>query len=375
MDLLTLTLFVLGFFVLIGGAELLVRGASRIAAAAGISSLVIGLTVVSFGTSAPELAVSFRAALSGSGDIALGNVVGSNIFNVLFILGISAIIVPLAVAKQLVRLDVPLMIAVSVLMLLLGLDGRISTLDGLLLFAGVVAYTVFAIWQSRRDRAAADEAQAAEEQAPKGPGGMLASVGLVVVGLALLALGANWLVNGAVAIARLFGLSELIIGLTIIAVGTSLPEVAASIIAALRGQRDIAVGNVVGSNLFNILCILGLTSIVAPGGVAVPPAALTFDIPVMIAVAVACLPIFFTGYTIARWEGWLFLGYYLAYTAFLLLAATEHDALPAFSAVLGLFVLPLTAATLLVLVGRAVRTQGWPWLSKQTATGSDEAVQ
>jgi cation:H+ antiporter len=132
---------------------------------------------------------------------------------------------------------------------------------------------------------------------------------------------------------------------------------------------------VVGSNLFNILCILGLTSIVAPGGVAVPPAALTFDIPVMIAVAVACLPIFFTGYTIARWEGWLFLGYYLAYTAFLLLAATEHDALPAFSAVLGLFVLPLTAATLLVLVGRAVRTQGWPWLSKQTATGSDEAVQ
>jgi cation:H+ antiporter len=373
MDLLTLVLFILGFFVLIGGAELLVRGASRIAAAAGISPLVIGLTVVSFGTSAPELAVSFQAALSGQGDIALGNVVGSNIFNVLFILGISAIIVPLAVAKQLVRLDVPLMISVSALMLLLGLDGRIGLLDGALLFAGVVAYTVFAIWQSRRDQAAAGEAEEAAEESPKGLRGLLMSAGLAVVGLGLLALGANWLVGGAVALARLFGLSELIIGLTIIAVGTSLPEVAASIIAALRGQRDIAVGNVVGSNLFNILCILGLTSVVAPGGVAVPQAALTFDIPVMIAVAVACLPIFFTGYTIARWEGWLFLGYYVAYTAYLLLDATGHDALPAFSGVLGLFVLPLTAVTLLVLVTRAARTQGWPWRPerRQEQYGSD----
>lgn len=365
MDLLTLILFVLGLFVLIGGAELLVRGASSVAAAAGISPLVIGLTVVSFGTSAPELAVSMQAAFSGQGDIALGNVIGSNIFNVLFILGISAIIVPLAVARQLVRLDVPLMIAVSVLMLLFGLDGRISTLDGLLLFAGVVAYTVFAIWQSRRDQAAGGEGDADSVEAPKGVRGFALNIGLIVVGLALLALGASWLVGGAVAIARFFGLSELIIGLTIIAVGTSLPEVAASIIAALRGQRDIAVGNVVGSNLFNILAILGLTSVVAPGGVAVPQAALTFDIPVMIAVAVACLPIFFTGYTIARWEGWLFLGYYLAYTAFLLLDATGHDALPAFSTMLGLFVLPLTAVTLLVLVGRALRHQGHPWASER----------
>jgi cation:H+ antiporter len=253
-----------------------------------------------------------------------------------------------------------------VLLLLLGLDGRISTLDGVLLFAGVVAYTVFAIWQSRRDQVAAGEPDAPAEEAPKGATGFLASIGLVVVGLGLLALGASWLVGGAVAIARLFGLSELIIGLTIIAVGTSLPEVAASIIAALRGQRDIAVGNVVGSNLFNILAILGLTSVIAPGGVAVPPAALTFDIPVMIAVALACLPIFFTGYTIARWEGWLFLGYYLAYTAFLLLDATGHDALPAFSTMLGLFVLPLTAVTLLVLVGRALRAQGHPWAPERT---------
>lgn len=370
MDLLTLVLFVLGFGVLIGGAELLVRGASRIAAAAGISPLVIGLTVVSFGTSAPELAVSFQSALGGQGDIALGNVVGSNIFNVLFILGISAIIVPLAVARQLVRLDVPLMIGVSALLLLLGLDGRISTLDGLLLFAGVVAYTVFAIWQSRREQAAGGPTAEEESvEAPRGFRGMLASAGLVVVGLGLLALGANWLVGGATALARLFGLSELIIGLTIVAVGTSLPEVAASVIAALRGQRDIAVGNVVGSNLFNILGILGLTSVVAPGGVAVPQAALTFDIPVMIAVALACLPIFFTGYTIARWEGWLFLGYYVAYTAYLLLDATGHDALPAFSSVLGLFVLPLTAVTLLVLVGRAVRAQGLPWRPDRAPSG------
>ena len=366
-----MVLFVLGFGVLVGGAELLVRGASRIAVAAGISPLVIGLTVVSFGTSTPELAVSFQAALSGRGDIALGNVVGSNIFNVLFILGISSIIVPLAVARQLVNLDVPLMIGVSALLLLLGLDGRLGMFDGLLLVAGIVAYTLFTIWQSRQNQAASGATQVAVEAAPRGFRRALTSISMVAVGLGMLALGANWLVGGAVAIARLFGLSELIIGLTIIAAGTSLPEVAASVIAALRGQRDIAVGNVVGSNTFNILAILGISTVVAPGGMAVPPAALAFDIPVMLAVAAACLPLFFSGYTITRWEGWLLLGYYLAYTAFLLLDATRHDALPAFSGVLGLFVLPLTVATLLVRFGRAVRTQGWPWKPERPVANSD----
>lgn len=358
MDILTMVLFVLGIVLLVGGAEWLVRGASRLAAISGISPLVIGLTVVAFGTSAPELAVSVQSALGGQPDIALGNVVGSNIFNVLFILGISALIAPLVVSQQLIRLDVPLMIGVSVLMYLLALDGSIGRLDGLLLFAGILMYTGFSIVKSRRESAQVQEEYAQEFGKPVAPTGreILKNLALIIVGLALLVLGARWLVEGAVAIARLFGVSELIIGLTIVAGGTSLPEVAASIVASLRGERDIAVGNVVGSNLFNILAVLGLASLISPQGIQVSPAALSLDIPVMIAVAVACLPIFFTGFRIDRWEGILFLGYYVAYTVYLILYAMEHQALAAFSVTMLWFVIPLTLITLLVLAARAWRT-------------------
>ena len=353
----TLGLFVLGLVLLVAGAEWLVRGASRLAASCGVSPLVVGLTVVAFGTSAPELAVSVSSALAGNPDIAVGNVVGSNILNVLFILGLAALITPLVVAQQLVRLDVPLLIGVSLLMYGLALDGRVGRLDGLLLFAGVVAYTVFSIVKSRRESAEiqaeyAQEFGAAEPQTRRG---ILMDLLLIAAGLALLVLGARWLVDGAVAIARHFGLSELIIGLTIVAVGTSLPEVAATVVASLRGERDIAVGNVIGSNLFNILAVLGLTALLAPAGVPVSSAALRLDIPVMIAVAVACLPVFFTGHLIARWEGALFLGYYLAYASYLILYATEHALLPAFSGAMLGFVLPLTAITLAVLAWRAWR--------------------
>lgn len=357
MDALTLVLFLVGLVALIIGAELLVRGASRLAIGFGISPLVVGLTVVALGTSSPELAVSVGSALSGQADIALGNVVGSNIFNVLFILGLSASIGTLVVAQQLIRLDVPLMIGVAILPLLLGLDGKIGRVDGVLLFLGILAYIVFAIRQSRKET----QQVAAEYDREFGQGGRmglrqaLLQVGFVIGGLALLVIGARWLVHGAVATARSLGLSELIIGLTIIAAGTSLPEVATSVIASLRGDRDIAVGNVVGSNIFNILAVLGLTAATAPDGVTVPAAALRFDIPFMIAVSIACLPIFFTGYRIARWEGALFLAYYIAYALYLILDATGHDALPAYSTVMFEFVAPLTAVTLLVLVIRALR--------------------
>jgi cation:H+ antiporter len=357
MDPLTGILFIIGLVALIVGAELLVRGASRLAVGFGISPLVVGLTVVAFGTSSPELAVSIGSALSGQADIALGNVVGSNIFNVLFILGVSALIGALVVAQQLIRLDVPLMIGVSFLLLLLGLDGRIGRLDGLLLFAGIVAYTVFAVYQSRKESKLV-EAEYDHEYGQDGRMGLwriLRNVGLVIVGLVLLVVGARWLVDGAVSIARALELSELVIGLTIVAVGTSLPEVATSVIASLRGERDIAVGNIVGSNLFNIMAVLGLSAAVAPNGVQVPVAALQFDIPFMIAVAVACLPIFFTGYRIARWEGALFLAYYVAYTIYVILDATEHDALPAYSTMLLGFAVPLTAVTLGLLAVRAWR--------------------
>jgi len=357
MDPLTGILFIIGLVALIIGAELLVRGASRLAVGFGISPLVVGLTVVAVGTSSPELAVSVGSALSGQADIALGNIVGSNIFNVLFILGVSALIGALFVAQQLIRLDVPLMIGVSFLLLLLGLDGRIGRLDGLLLFAGIVVYTVFAVYQSRKESKLV-EAEYDHEYGQDGRMGLwriLRNIGLVIVGLALLVVGARWLVDGAVSIARALELSELVIGLTIVAVGTSLPEVATSVIASLRGERDIAVGNIVGSNLFNIMAVLGLSAAVAPNGVQVPVAALQFDIPFMIAVAVACLPIFFTGYRIARWEGVLFVAYYVAYTIYVILDATKHDALPAYSTMLLGFAVPLTAVTLGLLAVRAWR--------------------
>jgi cation:H+ antiporter len=342
----------IGLLLLVAGAEALVRGASQIAERAGISPLVVGLTVVAFGTSAPELAVSVGASLSGQANLALGNVVGSNIFNVLFILGAAALVAPLAVSSQLVRMDVPLGIGVAVATLLMAVDGTIGRLDGSLLFVGILAYTAFLIQQSRASAPSQEASPDAPAAVPSAASTWIINVGLVVAGLAMLVLGSRWLLQGAVSIAQRFGVSELVIGLTLVAGGTSLPELATSVLAGLRGERDIAVGNVVGSNLFNLLAVLGLSALVAPDGIAVSDAVLWFDFPVMIAVAVACLPIFVTGTTIARWEGALFLGFYGAYTAYLILAATQHDALSTFSVAMGAFVLPITAVTLLVLVLR-----------------------
>jgi cation:H+ antiporter len=353
----TLLLLVLGLLFLVLGAEALVRGASKLAATVGVSPLVIGLTVVAYGTSTPEMVVSVMSGLAGQADIALGNVVGSNIFNVLFILGISALLVPLVVSQQLVRFDVPLMIAVSLLLCLLGLDGKIGRVDGLFLFAGGILYTVFLIYQSRKENQDIREEYAKEygsQVVPSFPSWTINTV-FIVGGLGLLVLGSRWLVDSAVTIAQLIGVSELVIGLTIVAAGTSLPEVATSIIASLRGERDIAVGNVVGSNIFNILAVLGLSSIVTPDGIHVSTAAQRFDIPVMIAVAVACLPIFFTGHVIARWEGALFLGYYVVYTLYLILAVAQHAALPVVNMTMVWFVIPLTVLTLLVVTLRALR--------------------
>ena len=352
-------LFVAGLVLLVLGAESLVRGASKIASALGVPPLLVGLTVVAYGTSTPEIAVSLKAALAGQADLALGNVVGSNIFNVLFILGLSAMIAPLVVSRQLVWIDVPLMVGASVLMLLMALDGRISRLDGGVLAALIIFYTLFLVRQARKERAAAREAASADgggdAASPPGSAARRWAVNLayIAAGLGLLVVGARWFVESSMAIARMMGASELVIGLTIVAAGTSMPEVATSIIATVRGERDIAVGNVVGSNIYNILAVLGFAALLSPGGVAVAPAALDFDIPVMLAVAVACLPIFFTGHLIARWEGWLFFGYYVAYTLFLVLASQPHDALPAFSWVMEVFVVPLTAITLIILAVRA----------------------
>jgi cation:H+ antiporter len=348
-----LLLFAAGLAGLIVGAELLVRGASKLALSFGISPLVVGLTVVAFGTSAPELAVSTGAVLGGQTDLALGNVIGSNIFNVLFILGISALITPLVVNVQLIRQEVPIMIGASVLLAVLALDARIGAWDGALLLTLLVAYTVFLVRQSRAETQAARDEFAAELP-PPAPGRWdshwAAQLGLILAGLALLVGGSDALVTAAVSFARALGISELVIGLTIIAAGTSMPEVAASITAALKGERDIAVGNVIGSNVFNILGCVGLSALAGvvggAGALVVPAGALNFDLWVMLAVALACLPVFLSGREIARWEGAVFLAYYVVYAAYLILDAQGHDALPAFSQAMLSFVIPLTVVTL-----------------------------
>ncbi|MFO7705172.1 MAG: calcium/sodium antiporter [Halopseudomonas sp.] len=351
MSMLVIVLFVLGLVLLVAGAEVLVKGASRLAAGFRISPLVIGLTVVAFGTSAPELAVSTGAALGGQGDIALGNVLGSNIFNVLFILGLSALIAPLVVSRQLIRLDVPIMIGASLLVILLALDGNLGRFDGILLFVLIVAYTLFLIISSRRANTPTDAADLGVPDAQHS-GSTWVNLLFVAGGLVMLVLGARWLVNGAVVMATSLGVSERVVALTIVAAGTSLPEVATSVIASIRGQRDIAVGNVVGSNIFNLLAVLGVASFLAPTGIAVSEAVLRFDMLVMFVVALACLPIFISGLRINRWEGLLFIAYFVVYNVHVVTTDAGASGIPGLSSAMLFYVMPLTAVTLLVILWR-----------------------
>lgn len=359
MDGATLLAFILGALALVAGAESLVRGASRLAVAAGVSPLVVGLTVVAYGTGAPELAVAIRSALTGQGAVTVGNVVGANILNILWVLGASAIARPLILSRRLVRQDVPVMIAAAFLLWLFALDGRLNRWEGLLLFAGVMSYTLYVVREGRRRGPCPENYPEGlcPEAAAEPERHWLLYLALVGLGLLLLGLGATALVNAAVLLARALGVSELAISLTVVALGTTLPEVATSVVAALRGETDLAVGNVVGSVIFNILGVLAVAGIVAPTGLAVPVDAVRFDIPVMVGVTLACLPIFFVGHRLARWEGILFVCYYIVYTTYLYLRAVEHLALASFSRALLYFVLPLTAVTLAVYYARTLQAE------------------
>lgn len=313
-------LLVAGLAILTIGADILVRAASALALAMRISPLVVGLTIVAFGTSAPELVVSLQSSWNGQPDIAVGNVVGSNIFNVLFILGLSALITPLVVDQSLVRFDVPLLIAVSALVLLLGWDGSLGRLDGGILLAGFVGYTVLAVVRGKREapQVLAEYADALPAPAKPNAGPLVIQLALCLLGLGLLVLGSRLFISGAVELARGLRVSELVVGLTIVAAGTSLPEVATSVVAAWKGAQDIAVGNVLGSNLFNILAVLGGAGVVADSGVPLADSTRMIDLPVMIAVAAACFPVCLTGHRIARWEGATFLVAYLAYLSYMI---------------------------------------------------------
>lgn len=332
-----------GLVLLIVGAEFLVKGASRIATAFRVPPLIIGLTIVSFGTGAPELVIGLRAAIQEAPSIAVGNVVGSNIINVLAVLGLSALVAPLAVASRLVRVDVPLMIGVSMLLLALALNGHIGRAEGGILVVGFFAFLTFLILHRRQSPDATSRGNLVAQRTTFA---LTRHVAMAVGGGAALAFGADLLVDGASNVAIELGVSQLIIGLTVVAIGTSLPELTTSVLAALRGERDIAVGNIVGSNIFNILVVIGSSALASSRGLKVDSAAINFDMPVMLAAAIACLPIFFTGRRIDRWEGWLFFGYFLAYILYLVLRASEHAVADEFNLVMVTFVFPLTFITL-----------------------------
>ena len=304
----------LSLLLLIGGAESLVRGSSSLALRLGLSKLMVGLTIVAFGTSSPELFVSLKAALVGQGDIALGNVVGSNIFNIGLILGLTALVCPIPVHFQVIKIDAPIALLTAIILSALLLDFHLGRIEGFLFFAGLIAYVWMNVILARRETKANQILEVEGEVPDKPSKHWVLDMVLILAGLGILVLGSRLLVEHAVLLAQSLGVSEAIIGLTIIAAGTSMPELATSLVAAFRKQPDIAIGNVVGSNIFNILGILGISSLVVPLSA---PGISAFDLGTMILFSVLLLPLLYTGRILHRFEGALLLALYGAYVFFL----------------------------------------------------------
>jgi cation:H+ antiporter len=340
-----------GLVLLLIGAELMVRAAVRLAERLHVRPLIIGLTIVALGSSAPQMAVSLQAALTDNPDIAVGSVVGSGIFNILVTLGLSALIIPLRVSRQLVRLDIPLMIGASLLVFILAWNKDLGRFDGVLLLGALALYLGLLFRQSRHSTRPHTERPTETQQS------WLISVLMILAGLAMLVFAGRLLLGAAVVVATDLGLSERVIGLTVVAVGTSLPELATSLIAALRGQRDIAVGNVIGANLFNLLGVLGLTALLAPTPLSVSPNALDFDLPVMLGVAALCLPVFYSGYRVTRAEGLLLLGLYLVYGLHVVSFTTGMPLAGKLERLMLFYVLPALLTFLLFTSIRAWRRQ------------------
>jgi len=313
--------FILGLIALIWGAEILVRSSSKLAASLGVSKLVIGLTVVAFGTSAPELAVGIEAGLMDQPDILMGNVIGSNLTNTLLILGLAALIIPLQVHKNLIRFDLPVMITSTVILILLSLNNIITFWECVILFACLIIYLFALVRFSGKSRLTDEEIVEAGSPWLNG----LLSLG----GLVLLIAGARWMVESATIFALMAGVSELVIGLTIVAIGTSLPEIVTSILAAVRGEKDLAVGSIVGSNILNILSVIGIAGLFI-SGIPVQDSLLEVEYIILLAVSVICFPIFFTGRRIKRVEGAIFLTSYILYLFYLYLDSASSTFMPSF---------------------------------------------
>lgn len=321
-------LFIAGLIALIGGAELFLKGVDRFGIKWGISPLIMGLTVVAFATGAPELAISLQAAVNGSADLVLGNIIGSNIANILLILGICTLVKPLAITLRVVRIDVPIVIGASVLLYVLAMDGQLTTLDGLWLVLGLITYSVFTFFQIKKERDGRPPEERTKEEIEALATGWffyVKNLGFLIIGLAFIVLGSSWMVDSAIEIATILGLSELVIGLTIVSIGTSLPEVATSVATIRKGNADMAVANVLGSNLYNILLTMGLTLVLAPNILTVSAAAIVFDLPFMVAVSIACIPIFVAGFNLTLTDGIIFLLYYSMYLTYLVLDAVNSS--------------------------------------------------
>jgi cation:H+ antiporter len=306
---------IIGLLLLTLGADRLVIGSSAVALKFGVSPLLIGITIVAFGTSAPELIVSINAALSGNGGISVGNVVGSNIANVGLILGIASLITPMTVNVSLIRRDIPIMIGISLVSAWFIFGDEVSRVEGLFLVAGLIAFLVLSVYWAKREKLTEAMVHELEEPLKNAHIPMWKAWGFVVIGLLMLAGGSELLVRGAVHIAEVFGMSQTMIGLTIVAIGTSLPELATSITAALKGESDIAVGNVIGSNIFNALGILGIAAVMSP----LPTSTFSLvDLGVMLGFAILMLPMARNDMRILRWEGAVLLTGYMAYMGWLI---------------------------------------------------------
>ncbi len=315
--LLPIALTVVGLALLVWGSNVVMDRGAVLATAMGLRPMVVGLTIVSIGTSAPELAVGITAAVQGNGTLAVGNIAGTNLVNLLLILGLSAAISPLPLQLVSLKLDLPMMAFSAVLLVLLALDGHLSQLEGAALVALAVVYTVVLLRVSKREPPAVQEefAQAFGEQRPVRRGRTL---GWLLFGLVVVVGGAQVMVRGVVDLARLLGVSDAIIGLTVVAIGTSAPELVSTLLGTLRGERDIAVGNLLGSSTYNILLILGLTCLIAPGGVRFDDPSLYIDLGLSAGVALLCVPVFLTQRRVSRAEGVLFVSLYVLYLSSLL---------------------------------------------------------
>ncbi len=316
----------LGLAALVSGAELLVRAGSRLAAVIGIPPILIGLTVVAVGTSTPELAVGIDAALQGNGSLAVGNIAGTNIFNILFILGLSAAFLPLAMEMRTLRFDLPVMTVAAGALLAMAWDGILTRVEGAILVGAAIIYTAAVIHRARRESRAVRLEFAKEYAIPTSrceSGKVASNLAGLGLGIVVIVVGAEWLVDGAVEVARIMGVSDAFIGLTVVAIGTSAPELVTTVISTLRQERDIAVGNLLGSSIYNVLLILGITALVPSQGIEVEAVLIYIDLPVMVATTIACVPIFISGRRITRLEGMMFVGAYVAYLTYLIVSRVK----------------------------------------------------